>query len=248
MIIGIIALFACAICVAITCVIFCMRKKEKDLVLESERHRQNVLVYGDSAAHTPRRSVKNFDVDTEKYKIINMTMTKIKKDIFLEERRRTYVQKNNQLVKNITKIFDDDCTICMETFTHGMEVMITPCKHCFHQSCLTNWINAQVEKTLKEEYKKIREGKTANLLKCGADCPNCNLKITHQPVVAEQDARNELDGILDMMASDSFMEEESLEPVGPGDVEIEMPPRVVQGDVNRASNVANIPTLNLRGL
>jgi len=51
-----------------------------------------------------------------------------------------------------------------------------------------------------------------------------------------------------MMASDSFMEEESLEPVGPGDVEIEMPPRVVQGDVNRASNVANIPTLNLRGL
>jgi len=51
-----------------------------------------------------------------------------------------------------------------------------------------------------------------------------------------------------MMASDSFMEEESLEPVGPGDVEIEMPPRVVQGDFNRASNVANVPALNLRGL
>ena len=31
-----------------------------------------------------------------------------------------------------------------------------------------------------------------------------------------------MDGILDMMASDSFMEEESLEPVGPVDVEIEI--------------------------
>ena len=32
------------------------------------------------------------------------------------------------------------CTICLEDFTEGEEVVLCPCKHCYHQYCIKDWL------------------------------------------------------------------------------------------------------------
>ncbi|RLM85467.1 uncharacterized protein C2845_PM04G15010 [Panicum miliaceum] len=32
------------------------------------------------------------------------------------------------------------CTICLETFLAGEQVVVTPCNHTFHQGCITPWV------------------------------------------------------------------------------------------------------------
>jgi hypothetical protein len=32
------------------------------------------------------------------------------------------------------------CTICLETFLAGEQVVVTPCNHMFHQGCITPWV------------------------------------------------------------------------------------------------------------
>jgi hypothetical protein len=32
------------------------------------------------------------------------------------------------------------CTICLETFVPGEQVVVTPCNHMFHPGCLTPWV------------------------------------------------------------------------------------------------------------
>ncbi|KAF0914767.1 hypothetical protein E2562_031374 [Oryza meyeriana var. granulata] len=35
------------------------------------------------------------------------------------------------------------CTICLETFLAGEQVVATPCNHIFHQGCITPWVKGQ---------------------------------------------------------------------------------------------------------
>ena len=32
------------------------------------------------------------------------------------------------------------CTICLEDFMEGEEIVLCPCKHCFHQHCIKDWL------------------------------------------------------------------------------------------------------------
>lgn len=32
------------------------------------------------------------------------------------------------------------CTICLDTFLPGEQVVVTPCNHTFHQGCITPWL------------------------------------------------------------------------------------------------------------
>ena len=32
------------------------------------------------------------------------------------------------------------CTICLEDFIDGEEVVLCPCKHCYHQHCIKDWL------------------------------------------------------------------------------------------------------------
>ena len=109
-------------------------------------------------------------------------------------------------MKNSGKIFDENCSICMENFVQGQGVLITPCKHCFHVQCLQDWINSSVKKGLKEQLKNIREKGEGNLSKVGADCPNCNKSILLAPIIEEQEAINELGDVLDLLDSSSHLE------------------------------------------
>ena len=34
------------------------------------------------------------------------------------------------------------CAICLEDFERGQEVMVTPCKHMFHEGCIVPWANS----------------------------------------------------------------------------------------------------------
>ncbi|XP_062198575.1 E3 ubiquitin-protein ligase RDUF1-like [Phragmites australis] len=35
---------------------------------------------------------------------------------------------------------EKSCTICLETFLPGEQVLVTPCNHMFHQGCITPWV------------------------------------------------------------------------------------------------------------
>lgn len=34
------------------------------------------------------------------------------------------------------------CSICLEDFEPKQEVMVTPCKHMFHEECIVPWVNS----------------------------------------------------------------------------------------------------------
>lgn len=55
--------------------------------------------------------------------------------------------------------FNCDCTICLEEFKKGTQVMIFTCKHLFHYKCAQNWFEK-------------------NLL--NPKCPNCNLILIEE--------------------------------------------------------------------
>ena len=135
-------------------------------------------------------------------------MHKIKRDAFTEERRRTLVQRNGMNMKNNAKVFDDQCSICMDNFSQGQSVLIPNCKHCFHVECLKDWINASIKKSLLALHKQTREGKVVDLSTVTVDCPNCNVSLQEAPVVEEQDARNELDYVLNLLESSSKLSQD----------------------------------------
>ncbi|GIL59455.1 hypothetical protein Vafri_14144 [Volvox africanus] len=35
------------------------------------------------------------------------------------------------------------CTVCHDAFTHGVEVVELPCRHCFHEDCIMPWLRQQ---------------------------------------------------------------------------------------------------------
>ena len=53
------------------------------------------------------------------------------------------------------------CSICMEDFTEGEELVLCPCKHCYHERCIKEW------------------------LKLKNSCPLCKLNICSGPHATE---------------------------------------------------------------
>ncbi|KAL6754614.1 hypothetical protein V8C86DRAFT_1812096, partial [Haematococcus lacustris] len=35
---------------------------------------------------------------------------------------------------------DDTCSVCLDSMASGEEVMQLPCRHCFHEGCITPWL------------------------------------------------------------------------------------------------------------
>ena len=48
-------------------------------------------------------------------------------------------------IKNISKLEESNkkCAICLEKFNSKVKVIILPCIHIFHTSCITNWMKRQ---------------------------------------------------------------------------------------------------------
>ena len=43
--------------------------------------------------------------------------------------------------KNEQKIFGDHCSVCLDSFIDGDQMVVTPCNHSFHDYCLMDWVN-----------------------------------------------------------------------------------------------------------
>lgn len=54
----------------------------------------------------------------------------------------------------VEAVYNNDCSICLEDFKGGDNVITLQCKHIFHENCLTNWF-------IKQNSNKI-------------ECPICN--------------------------------------------------------------------------
>lgn len=185
MIISILCIFGFCICFSIICIICITRKREAAERRRSEMQiRQSRQAAADLEARN-RQIVKKFDFEKEKARIIGELLARVKREAFSEDRRKSVVSKNGAKMKNSARVFDDSCSICMENFRQGEDVLITPCKHCFHVQCLQNWMNKSVVKSLNLQIKTIEKKGEADLGEVGADCPNCNLSLMLAPIVEE---------------------------------------------------------------
>ena len=59
------------------------------------------------------------------------------------------MMSNEKLILNTRKLFDDGCSICIQNFEENQKIIVTPCNHAFHESCMHDWISSSVEKALK---------------------------------------------------------------------------------------------------
>lgn len=54
-------------------------------------------------------------------------------------------------------------------------LMLTPCKHAFHQECLMKWVNKHINSTLSELTNHQLRTEIYQILKEKSPvCPNCN--------------------------------------------------------------------------
>jgi hypothetical protein len=80
----------------------------------------------------------------------------------MSKRNNTFVSRANSI--KYTKDKEDRCTICQELYTeteNKVFVIVKPCLHVFHKSCLDGYINVENQKNFPE-YK----------------CPICRKEIT----------------------------------------------------------------------
>jgi len=75
------------------------------------------------------------------------------------------------------RLFDKNCSICLDEFIVGEEILITACNHSFHVECLTRWIEKNVAKACSN-ITRDKEEQTYDLLhEVCPECPNCKLKL-----------------------------------------------------------------------
>lgn len=77
------------------------------------------------------------------------------------------------------------CTICLETFLAGEQVVATPCNHIFHQECITPWVKGH------------------------GNCPVCRFALCERNTVSDnsQSGVGEVEVDLDLLEMMRAMEE-----------------------------------------
>ncbi|KAL4310706.1 hypothetical protein GQ457_01G029440 [Hibiscus cannabinus] len=51
------------------------------------------------------------------------------------------VRATESSVKNMVKVEDGDCMVCLEELRVGFEASQMPCSHIFHAHCIRRWLN-----------------------------------------------------------------------------------------------------------
>jgi hypothetical protein len=87
----------------------------------------------------------------------------------------------SQLSSPRDRFIDTSCSICTENFKDGEEVIMTPCNHSFHETCLTNWINSRIEKILIMIREAQEAGRELSATEENPQCPNCNYLLAPSP-------------------------------------------------------------------
>ncbi|XP_031494080.1 uncharacterized protein LOC116260126 [Nymphaea colorata] len=71
----------------------------------------------------------------------NNVMKKMKKKVYKPKSTGMFFKSSSKRKKD-DNIEDEECTICLEKFVPGEDVLITPCNHMFHGDCLQPWVRS----------------------------------------------------------------------------------------------------------
>ena len=52
----------------------------------------------------------------------------------------TFTENNNYINNILTKIIDEECSICIDSYENNRTVYILECDHIFHSTCMDEWI------------------------------------------------------------------------------------------------------------
>jgi len=50
------------------------------------------------------------------------------------------------MTENRDRLHDQGCSVCLDDYQLLEGIVVTHCKHCFHESCLMDWINNKIKK------------------------------------------------------------------------------------------------------
>ncbi|CAN6439710.1 unnamed protein product [Victoria cruziana] len=73
---------------------------------------------------------------------LNSVMKKMKKKVYRPKSTSMFSKNTNKGKKQNDNGEDEECSICLEKFVPGHEVLITPCNHMFHGDCLQPWVKS----------------------------------------------------------------------------------------------------------
>lgn len=113
----------------------------------------------------PRRSTRQSDTQTPSTTTTenprSRAMSKLKKEIYepnniptskmLAKKLSFYYRDPNKGANALKEMENKEkkneegksCAVCLEDFVPKQEVMVTPCKHMFHEDCIMPWLKSQ---------------------------------------------------------------------------------------------------------
>lgn len=112
-------------------------------------------------------------------------------------------------MKNENRLFDDSCSICVDNFRDREEIILTPCNHSYHETCLISWVNSSVDKILILKKEAEVNGGQLAPDQCEPECPNCSVSLLKAPNNPQDEEIEAIDQIMIMLDSDSKMLDES---------------------------------------
>ena len=128
------------------------------------------------------------------------------------ERRKTVTENDTAVTRqsqlplsNQERLFDESCAICMSNYSEYEEIVLTPCKHSFHEECLMGWLRAKAEEALKMKVQKESRNEKVDIEEIGPQCPNCQASLLRAVGLEEQEARANLANVIDLLTSHSIL-------------------------------------------
>ncbi|MCO5606154.1 hypothetical protein L7F22_060341 [Adiantum nelumboides] len=91
-----------------------------------------------------------------------------------------YVRQVSQEERGVGSLSSDqeDCSVCLEHFVVGQQLICLPCKHRFHPNCLTPWLENH------------------------AKCPYCRAKVSFEGAGAASSSQNGNDSAVSLIEDD----------------------------------------------
>lgn len=158
----------------------------------------------------------DLNLTAQRDNIIAEIRKKLKLEKFSMERRKTVQDtRNSQLpmMDDEKRQFDESCAICMSNYSQMEEVVMTPCRHTFHEECLMGWLKAKAEESLKTKVQKESRNEKVDIEEIGPQCPNCQASLLKAVAIEEQAARDNLADVLNLMTSSADLQSENVLPV-----------------------------------
>jgi len=115
------------------------------------RHQSVKSVKSSKSSKSENPEKLKLNLEESKERFISDLKEKLAYENFNMQRRKTYItmlrketvtgKMMEKKQKNEQKIFGDHCSVCLDSFIDGDQMVVTPCNHSFHDYCLMDWVN-----------------------------------------------------------------------------------------------------------